>query len=87
MGSPHWSRVLAGPVAPGEEPTLEQVCGQDLRPCGNPALEQFMRNCGLWEGLMLEKFMEAVPCGRNPTLEQKRVRILLLRQEEQQTQL
>ena len=31
MGSPCWSRLLAGPVAPWrEEPTLEQVCWQDL---------------------------------------------------------
>ena len=31
MGSPHWSRLLAGPVAPWrEEPTPGQVCWQDL---------------------------------------------------------
>ncbi|KAK4806863.1 hypothetical protein QYF61_012584 [Mycteria americana] len=31
MESPHWSRLLAGPVTPwGEEPMLEQVCLQDL---------------------------------------------------------
>ncbi|GAB0183808.1 AN1-type zinc finger protein 5-like [Grus japonensis] len=31
VGSPHWSRLLAGPVAPWrEEPGLEQVCWQDL---------------------------------------------------------
>ncbi|GAB0204743.1 epimerase family protein SDR39U1 [Grus japonensis] len=31
MGSPHWSRLLAGPVAPWrEEPRPEQVCWQDL---------------------------------------------------------
>ncbi|GAB0207086.1 hypothetical protein GRJ2_003174200 [Grus japonensis] len=31
MGSPHWSRLLAGPVDPWrEEPTPEQVCWQDL---------------------------------------------------------
>ncbi|GAB0183589.1 epimerase family protein SDR39U1 [Grus japonensis] len=31
MGSLRWSRLLAGPVAPWrEEPTLEQVCWQDL---------------------------------------------------------
>ncbi|GAB0179552.1 AN1-type zinc finger protein 5-like [Grus japonensis] len=31
MGSLHWSRLLAGPVAPWrEEPTPEQVCWQDL---------------------------------------------------------
>ncbi|GAB0189321.1 AN1-type zinc finger protein 5-like [Grus japonensis] len=31
MGSTHWSRLLAGPVAPWrEEPTLEQVFWEDL---------------------------------------------------------
>ncbi|GAB0206076.1 AN1-type zinc finger protein 5-like [Grus japonensis] len=31
VGSPHWSRLLAGPVAPWrEEPMAEQVCWQDL---------------------------------------------------------
>ena len=31
MGSPRWSRLLAGPVDPWrEEPTLKQVCWQDL---------------------------------------------------------
>ncbi|GAB0205389.1 AN1-type zinc finger protein 5-like [Grus japonensis] len=31
VGSPHWSKLLAGPVASWrEEPTLEQVCWQDL---------------------------------------------------------
>ncbi|GAB0187535.1 AN1-type zinc finger protein 5-like [Grus japonensis] len=31
MGSPCWSRLLAGPVAPWrKEPTPEQVCWQDL---------------------------------------------------------
>ncbi|GAB0206070.1 tRNA:m(4)X modification enzyme TRM13 [Grus japonensis] len=30
-GSPRWSRLLAGPVAPWrEEPMAEQVCWQDL---------------------------------------------------------
>ncbi|GAB0207481.1 AN1-type zinc finger protein 5-like [Grus japonensis] len=31
MGSPHWSKLLAGPVDLWrKEPTLEQVCWQDL---------------------------------------------------------
>ncbi|GAB0203952.1 AN1-type zinc finger protein 5-like [Grus japonensis] len=31
VGSPCWSRLLAGPVDPWrEEPTLKQVCWQDL---------------------------------------------------------
>jgi len=68
--SPHWSRVLAGPVAQWkEEPTLEQICWQDwsnlfLKDCTpwkGPMLEQCMKNCSLWEGLMLERFMEYCP--------------------------
>ena len=31
VGSPRWSRLLAGPLDPWrEEPTLEQACWQDL---------------------------------------------------------
>ncbi|GAB0208580.1 AN1-type zinc finger protein 5-like [Grus japonensis] len=31
VGSPHWSKLLAGPVDPWrEDPMLEQVCWQDL---------------------------------------------------------
>ncbi|GAB0179705.1 zinc finger and BTB domain-containing protein 5 [Grus japonensis] len=41
VGSPRWSRLLAGPVDPWtEEPTPEQVCWQDLGPHGGPTLEQ-----------------------------------------------
>ncbi|KAJ7419650.1 protein pxr1-like [Pitangus sulphuratus] len=41
MGSPHCSRLLAGPMALWrEEPMLEQVCWQDLWSCGGPTLEQ-----------------------------------------------
>ncbi|GAB0183427.1 hypothetical protein GRJ2_000808000 [Grus japonensis] len=41
VGSPHWSRLLAGRVAPWrEEPTLEQVCGRTCDPVGDPTLEQ-----------------------------------------------
>ena len=41
MGSPCWSRILAWPVDPwGEEPTLEQVCWQDLWFCVGFMLEQ-----------------------------------------------
>ncbi|OPJ73508.1 hypothetical protein AV530_005844 [Patagioenas fasciata monilis] len=43
MGSPCWSRLLAGPVAPWREQlTLEQVCWQDLGTPGRPMLEQYV---------------------------------------------
>ncbi|KAK4830792.1 hypothetical protein QYF61_013625, partial [Mycteria americana] len=38
--NPCQRRLLAGTVAPGEEPTLEKVFWQDLWPCGGPTLEQ-----------------------------------------------
>ncbi|GAB0180906.1 AN1-type zinc finger protein 5-like [Grus japonensis] len=43
MGSPYWSSLLAGPVAPWKE---------------EPTLEQFVKNCSPWEGLILKKSME-----------------------------
>ncbi|GAB0204055.1 AN1-type zinc finger protein 5-like [Grus japonensis] len=56
VGSPCWSKFLAGPVDPWrEEPILEQVCWQNR---GGPTLEQFVKNCSPWEGLTLEKFVE-----------------------------
>ena len=35
-----------------------------------PTLEQFVKNCSPWEGLMLEKFVEDCLLWRDPTLEQ-----------------
>ncbi|GAB0208078.1 mitochondrial enolase superfamily member 1 [Grus japonensis] len=43
LGSPCWSKLLAGPVDLWRE---------------KPTLEQFMKDCSLWEGLTLEKFMK-----------------------------
>jgi len=41
MESPCWSRLLAGPVDPWrEDPTLEQICCQELYLCEGPTLEQ-----------------------------------------------
>ncbi|GAB0188211.1 EH domain-containing protein 4 [Grus japonensis] len=55
MGSPRWSRLLAGPVDPWrEEPTLEQFGPEGL----HLVLEQFVRNCTPWEGPMMEEFKE-----------------------------
>ncbi|GAB0205043.1 EH domain-containing protein 4 [Grus japonensis] len=37
VGSPRWSKLLAGPVDPWREEAIpEQVCWQDLRPYGGP---------------------------------------------------
>ena len=51
--SPHWSRPLAGAVACGEEPTLEQLFQQDSWPHWGPTLEKSVS-----EGLC--------PIGRTP---------------------
>jgi len=56
------NRLLAAPADPWrEEPTLEQVFWQGLWPRGGPTLEQFVKNCIPWEGVMLEKFMDCLP--------------------------
>jgi len=39
-------------------PTLEWLVPEGLCPMGRPTLEQFVRNCSLWVGFTLEKFME-----------------------------
>ena len=61
MGSPSWSRLLAGPVDPWrEEPTLEQVYWQDCDPMRDPCWSSlFLKDCTLWEGPMLEQFMKS----------------------------
>ena len=40
MGSPRWSRFLAGPVDLWRKEPTEQVCWQDLCPHRGPMLEQ-----------------------------------------------
>ncbi|GAB0208304.1 mitochondrial enolase superfamily member 1 [Grus japonensis] len=75
VGSPCWSKLLAGPVDPWrEEPTPEQVCWQDLGPHGGPTLEQPAP-----EGLhpVGETHIGAVheglsPVGGTPTLDQRK---------------
>jgi len=42
MGDPRWSSLLL----------------KDCIPWNRPTVEQFMKNCSLWEGLMLDKFIE-----------------------------
>jgi len=60
VGNPCWSRLLPGPVDPWrEEPTLEQVCCQDLLYVGDQRWSSlFLKDCTLWEGPTLEQFME-----------------------------
>ena len=43
-----------------EDPTPEQVAGPgEGRDCvGEPTLEQFAEDCGVWKGLELEQLME-----------------------------
>ena len=48
------------PLQPVEDPTPEQVAGPgEGRDCvGEPTLEQFAEDCGVWKGLELEQLME-----------------------------
>ena len=56
------------PPQPVVQPMVRQLCpapmevhgGADLhlQPMKDPTLKQFVKNCNLWEGLTLEKFME-----------------------------
>ncbi|GAB0185411.1 AN1-type zinc finger protein 5-like [Grus japonensis] len=66
VGSPHWSRLLAGPGAPWREEPVLDPCWSSLvlKVCTlwkGPTLEQFMKNCSLWEGLMLEFMEDCLP--------------------------
>lgn len=40
------------------DPILEQPAPEGLHPVGRSHLEQLMKNCSPWEGLMLEEFMQ-----------------------------
>ena len=71
MGSPRWSRLLAGPVAPWrEEPTLEQVCSRTCDPVGDPRWSSLcLKDCSPWKGPTLEQFMKNCSPWEGPTLE------------------
>ncbi|TRZ25008.1 hypothetical protein HGM15179_002113 [Zosterops borbonicus] len=67
VGSWHWSKVLAGPVALWSK---------------KPTLEQSMKSCSPWEGLMLEKLMERGLLWERPMMSKGRMQGILSLEEE-----
>ncbi|PKU44760.1 suppression of tumorigenicity 5 protein isoform x4 [Limosa lapponica baueri] len=66
--SPGWSRFFGRICDPVEDPRWGSLFMKDYIPWKRPMVEQFVKNCSLWEGLMLKK--STVFRGRDPMLEQ-----------------
>jgi len=61
VGSPRWSRLLAGPMAPWRErsPRWSRFSGRAGGPVGDPRWSSlFLKDCTLWEGPTLGQFVE-----------------------------
>jgi len=61
VGSPCWSRLLAGPVDPWRErsPCWSRFAGRTCDPVGDPhGSSLFLKDCTPWKGPTLEQFME-----------------------------
>ncbi|PKU38023.1 hypothetical protein llap_11679 [Limosa lapponica baueri] len=59
VGSPHWSRLLAGPLALQRRAHAGAgFLAGHVTLWKGPMLEQFVKNCSPWEGPMLEKFVK-----------------------------
>jgi len=56
--SPHWSRFAGRACDPVGDPHWSSPFLKDCTPCKGTTLGQFGKNCGLWEGLTLEKLVE-----------------------------
>jgi len=56
--SPHWRRLLAGPVTKWQIHTVTNPFLKDCSPWKGHMLEQLMKNCNLLEGPMLEQFVK-----------------------------
>ncbi|GAB0186526.1 zinc finger and BTB domain-containing protein 5 [Grus japonensis] len=59
-GSPCWSKLLVGPVAPLRgSPGWSTFAGRTCDPVGDPRRSRlFMKDCTPWKGLMLEQFVK-----------------------------
>ena len=55
---PTLKRFAGRTCDPAGDPRWSSLLLKDCTPCKGPMLEQFMKNCSLWEGLTLEKLME-----------------------------
>ena len=72
MGSPHWSRLLAGPVDPWRErsPRWSRFAGRTCDSVGDPRWSSlFLKDCTPWKGPMLEQFMKNCSPWEGLTLE------------------
>jgi len=49
-GERMWSRLLAGAMAPGEEPHRSRFSGRNSSSWEGPTLAQLVKDCILWEG-------------------------------------
>ncbi|GAB0206729.1 zinc finger and BTB domain-containing protein 5 [Grus japonensis] len=60
VGSPRWSRLLAGPVDPWrDEPSWSRFAGRSCDPVGNPCWSSVvLKVCTLWKRPTLEQFMK-----------------------------
>ena len=64
VGSPWWSRLLAGPADPwprGERnPRCSRFAGRTCDPAGDPCWSSlFLKDCTPWMGPMLEQFVKS----------------------------
>ena len=72
MGSPRWSRVLAGPVDPWRErsPGWSRFAGRACDPAGDPRWSSLLlKDCAPWKGPMLEQVMKNCSLWEGLTLE------------------
>jgi len=71
VDSSHWSRLLAGAVARGEEPMPRQVFWQDFWPMSHLHWSSlFLMYCGPWKGPTLEQFMKRSSLWEEPPSDQ-----------------
>jgi len=72
MGSPHWSKLLPGPVDPWRErsPRRSRFADRACDPVGDPRWRSlFLKDRTLWEGPTLGQFMKSCSLWEAPTLE------------------
>ena len=72
VGSPCWSRLLAGPADPWRErsPRWSRFAGRTGGPVGDPRWSSlFLKDCTLWKGPALEEFVKNCSLCEGLTLE------------------
>ncbi|GAB0203908.1 zinc finger and BTB domain-containing protein 5 [Grus japonensis] len=71
VGSPCWSKLLAGPVACGERsPRWSRFAGRTCDPVGDPRWSSlFLKGCTLWKGPTLKRLVKNCSPWEGLTLE------------------